>query len=478
MGPMTIRLKTRARRSSIVVVSLVALAAGVHAQVLPNGDAGIGAGIGEPNNATLGPAARAPLLTYGVDAGIGESDNVTLVATDKISQTIATADVDFAVKEQSRLLDVTAKGDFSYFDYLQNAYSSQLLGRFDGIGNVTLVPERLIWVVRDDFGQAALDPFTPVTPTNLEDINYFSTGPDLTMRFGGINFIDVSARYARAQYETSPFNSNRLLGSVAVGRDMSAGSTVSLNADTERVMFENTVLNTDFDRTSVFGRYELHGARTDFVGDLGATMINQAGVSTSGALAKVQLSRKVSSAAKLILSAGRDLTDGAASFSTQQAGASGINLTTPAALTSDSYTRTYASAGWQYVRHRTTLALTAGWEKDTYASQPSLDVTRPGAEFNIERQLTHAFSARLVGRWYKTDYPHAVVAAAVGSSNFEDGMVGAALTWRHGRGLEIRMRYDHDSHVVSSGSGGFGENRVFLTIGYRPRLTPELQEPL
>ena len=53
-------------------------------------------------------------MTYGVDAGVAESDNVTLVAKDKISQTMAIADVDFDYKQQSRLLDVDAKGDFSY----------------------------------------------------------------------------------------------------------------------------------------------------------------------------------------------------------------------------------------------------------------------------------------------------------------------------------------------------------------------------
>ena len=64
----------------------------------------------QPDNAAAAPAARTPLLTYGVDAGVGESDNVTLVSTDKISQTIAIADADFTVKEQSRLLDVNAAG--------------------------------------------------------------------------------------------------------------------------------------------------------------------------------------------------------------------------------------------------------------------------------------------------------------------------------------------------------------------------------
>jgi hypothetical protein len=124
-------------------------------------------------------AAHAETLNYGVDAGVGESDNVTLVASGKVSQTMALADVDFDFKEQSRRLDVDAKGYFTFLDYLQHAYSSQLIGRFDGAAHLALIPERLTWVLQDDFGQAALDPYTPLTPTNLENVNYLSTGPDL-----------------------------------------------------------------------------------------------------------------------------------------------------------------------------------------------------------------------------------------------------------------------------------------------------------
>src|ERR1700722_9454876 len=76
-------------------------------------------------------ATAAETLTYGVDAGVAESDNVTLVPTGKISQTMAVADVDFDLKQKSRLLDVDAKGDFTYLDYLQGAYNSQVIGRFD-----------------------------------------------------------------------------------------------------------------------------------------------------------------------------------------------------------------------------------------------------------------------------------------------------------------------------------------------------------
>src|SRR6202049_4466336 len=198
----------------------------------------------------LKSAAAAETLAYGVDVGVGESDNVTLVPTNKVSQTMALADVDFDFKKQSRLLDVNAKGYFTDINYLQGAYGNEVIGRFDGAAHVALIPERLTWALSDDFGQAALDPFTPTTPTNLENINYVSTGPDLNLRLGPTSFFNASARFARAQYQTSPFNSNRLIGNLAWGLQLSAQSSASLNGDTERVLFDNTALNTDFGRTS------------------------------------------------------------------------------------------------------------------------------------------------------------------------------------------------------------------------------------
>jgi hypothetical protein len=417
----------------------------------------------------LAPAisTAAETLNYGVDVGVAETDNVTLVPTDRVSQTMALTDLDFDYKQQSRLLDVDAKGNFTYLDYLQGAYSSQLIGRFDGAAHVTLIPERLSWVLSDDFGQAALDPFTPSTPTNLEYVNYVSTGPDLALHLGPASFFNMSARFARVQYETSPFNSNRALASLAWGMQLSAQSSVSLNADTERVMFENTALNTDFDRTNGFGRYEVHGARSDFTADLGATTISQGGTSTSGGLAKIELARKLSAAAKLTLAAGRDLTDASTSFSNLQGGAIGVIGAAPAAQTSNNYTSDYASIGWQYERNRTVIGVSGRWERDTYPGESTLDYTRSGAEFKVARKLTWAISAEIFGRYYKTDYPHSLVAPDSGSADFDGETIAAALTWRHGRGLEVKLRCEHSAQLAT-GINGYRENRAVLTVGYRP----------
>jgi len=415
-------------------------------------------------------------LAYGADVGVAESDNVTLVSTDKVSQTMAVADADFDYKKISRRLDVDAKGNFTYLDYLQGAYGSQLIGRFDGMAHLAIIPERIVWVLQDDFGQGALDAFTPVTPTNLENINYVSTGPDFALRFGANSYLNVSARYARAQYATSPFNSNRLLGNLAWGLQLSARSSVSLNGDTERAMFENTVLNSDFDRTNAFGRYEVHGARTDLSADLGATTIRQNGASTSGGLAKVDLTRKLSAAASLTASLGRALTDASTSFSSLQSGAIGVVGTAPAAQTSNNYTSNYASAGWHYERNRTTISLSGRWEKALYERVSVLDNTRSGAEFKVARRLTRALTAEVLGQYYKTDYARSLIAAQSGTSRFDDESVIAGLTWRHGRGLEVKLRCEHSARLTT-GIYSYRENRAILTIGYRPSTRRPESDP-
>lgn len=416
----------------------------------------------------LTSAVDAGTLTYGVDAGVGETDNVTLVPTDKISQTIAVADLDFDYKQQSARLDADAKGDFSYLDYLQGAYHNQLLGRFDGDATVALIRDRLTWTLQDDYGQAVLDPFTPVTPNNIETINYVATGPNLNLRLGGLSFLDLSARVAHADYETNPYTNNRISGNVAWGLQLSALSSVSLNVDSERVLFQNTLLNTDFDRTNVFLNYSLKGARTEISADVGATKVTAGGTSTNGGLGSLTLSRTLSPAAKLSLTLGHVLTDGTNSFASLQGGATGAITTAASAPTSGNYTSNYASLGWQYQRNRTTLALTARWERETYDGEPLLNHTLKSAEFRVARQMTRALAAEVAGRIYQTDYGRALVASDSGSPDTTTGTVSAGLTWRHGRGLEIKLRAEHTIYSVSAGDTGYHENRAFLTVGYRP----------
>jgi hypothetical protein len=452
------------------------------------------------------PTGKTPLLSYGADVGLGETDNVYLSSTNKVTQTIATADVDFVVNQPGRLLDVRAVGAFTDLSYLEGAFGNEFIGRFNGQVQYALIPERLTWVLRDDFGQATLDAFTAVTPNNLQQVNYVSTGPDLNLRLGGTGFLKASARYANAYYQTSPFDSNRLLATLGAGLQLSARSTVSLNGGAERVLFQNTAVNNDFDRYTAFARYEAQGARTSFGLNLGGTKIEQKGnatgvttvtepgtggttvtepstpvtvvaasaphdTTTTEPLAKLELGRALSPAMRLSFTAGRELTDASSSLATGAAGSIGTITYAPSPLTSDVYTATYASGGWQYVRNRTTINVSGRWERDRYPGAPEFNLNSNSVQVSIQRRLTPAFSATVIGNYYKSDYLNVALDPVLGSPESDTKMIGALVAWRQGRWLQVSLRYDHTSYSVAQGAGGYGENRIFLLVGYRPKTT-------
>ena len=426
---------------------------------------------------------------YGGDIGFGHSDNISLVPNDKISENMAVADVNFSLNQSGSRLQDSLKGNFSYFDYLEHTYGNDLIGRFDGSASFGIVPERVTWTVQDHFGQGQVDAFGAPTPNNIQNINYFSTGPNFTLRFGGTTFLDLTARYGRVQFGASPFDSDRLLGGFELGEDLSARSSLGFNVNSERVLFTNTADNTDFDRNSAFFDYQLHGARTELDLRAGLTRVSAGDFSTSSPLGLLDINRKTSPASSVELTAGHDLTDASASFANLQSGALNTIGVTQAAVTSDVYTVTFAQLAWRYTRDRTSFSLSARWEKDTYGDQPlqgvnligsaiteditnaaSLDQSRRGAEFSINEQLTRTFAVQVLGSYYATDYLHSDFLAGNAGTNFDDGRIGAGLTWREGRALVVQLRYDHIARIVGGvGSGtGYQENVLFLTVGYQP----------
>lgn len=416
----------------------------------------------------LGPAP-AELTRFGIAAGVGETDNVNLSSTNPKSQTIAAADLDFDLRRSGSRLDASALGNFTDLYYLQGAYSNQVLGRFDGLATAKLWSDRLRWVVADDFGEEQTDPFAVITPVNLERVNVFSTGPDLTLRPSYASFITLDARYNQISYQRSPFDGHNLVGSAEIGRQLSPLSSLSLVAQAEELRFDNTTVNTDYNRREAYGRYRIQGARTAVDVQLGATQANDVVSSwKTSPLARLLLTRGVSPFSVITLGGGREYTDAAGSFSSLRSGAGGGIVVAPASQTTGNYLRTYGSAGWQFARLRTTFGLTGNWERDTYDLQPIYDGTRADVELNLGRALTPRLSVNVSGSADRYEYLN---------QGFTDkfGTVGAGFVYRPGRWVIIYARYDHAFRRSSAAAGApllvgarYDENRAFVMIGYRP----------
>jgi hypothetical protein len=463
-------MMTPAKRLAATLGIGLAICCAARAQTVTN-DVTTGAVVPEytvvPAPATT---VRNQTVTVGVTVGLGETDNIFLTPNNQKTQTIALTGVDFGWIRTGSAFDANVTGNFDYLDYLQGAYGSQLLGRFDGLTNLSLFDDHLKWYLQDDFGEGQLNPYTPATPGNLEQVNFFMTGPEVTLHPLSETVLEFGARYALATYQTSPFNGNRATENVLLERLLSDNSNVALGAEMEELRFDDTAINSDYDRSKAYVRYSLTGARTQVTAAAGVARNDDGGAWASTPLVQLNLTHQLTTHTTLYLNAGRDFTDAADTFSDLRAGAAGGIVVAPVALTTEDYLRNYGTAGVLVSGLRTTLGATAYWERDTYAIDDTFNVTRGSLELRATRQLSATLSGDVFGLLLQSRY-------------FDQGgeingrAIGADVSWRAGRTLEVAGRYSHTFQGTSGGGYGYAANTVFVTVTYRP-LQADQQLPL
>jgi len=397
--------------------------------------------------------------TYTLEAGAGHSDNITRVDSGEIDETIATLGLDLSMEvERSRFTaDVDINAD--YYEYLEDTFDSEVVGAGSALLNFSLVPDRLNWRFDDYFGQQSNDPFSPVTPETRESVNYFSTGPDLLLRFGPVG-MRVFAQYSLASYETSPIDNERMAGGFSIGRPGTSGQGLSFNAAYESVAFNDQPAN-DFDRLSSYLGYGISGARTEIRVEGGYTWLKpDVGEESDAPRFLLNVQRELTRYSTLTLSAGTQLTDSSAALSSSVDGSGGGSGAPIVTATADPYQNDHASLTWGFNRHRTSLNIGVDWDDDEYENQAALDRTMTSINVAIDRRLGARIGAGLSARFMDEDFD----TAGLGAKTDE---YSAWLTWDIGQSVGLRLTLERSDRDTSTGTGNYVDNRGFLTIYYQ-----------
>jgi hypothetical protein len=408
----------------------------------------------------------AEYTNYDVSAGLGETDNVGYSRTDRKAQTLSAVNAFFDFIRSGSHLDLNAVGNFSDTDYLEGAYSNQLLGRFDGLADLTLWEHHFKWLVRDDYGDQQVDVLQSLTPVNLQRINVFSTGPELTLQPTLTTFVEMQGIYSRNSWQDEPFSGNTETGTLTAGRQLSPASTVSLVAEVLEERFDNTSVeaaNVDYQVREYYGRYAVAAARTRIDLQAGLAQANDRGSWSSTPLLRVSLSRSVSPFSRVSIAGGREYSNAMGSFASLANGVTGGIPVGSATQTTGNALRTYGDLTWSYHRQRTSVDVITNWEREGYDVQSKFDFTQTDIGLNLRRQLSPRLSANITATVDRGQY---------GSQGFTNtyGTVGAGLVYHPGRWIVVYGRYDHQFRRSSGVTQSFGydENRIFVMIGYYP----------
>ena len=394
---------------------------------------------------------------YQIQVGVIESDNIERLPTGGSDETVGVEELGFTWHEKRPYLDADIDADVSHLDYFQHSYGSEFVGNFLGLADFKLAPQLFSWSFADNFGQAPLDPLAPITPGNRENLNYFSTGPTLSLPLGQSTSLAVSGQYGRMDYQRSPLDNISLTGAIGLTHELSQYSSISINARAERVDFANDQLNPDFDRQEAFVRFDTKGSRTELGVDLGYSHLEMLGTGTNTPLARLELSRRVTPSSTVGIALGHDYSDGADSFRLVQTMGGATLNTLPILAAGAPFESNYATLQWNFTRTRTTLNLAASYYRDRYQTDAALNNERTVVDGRAARQITPTLQLSL------TEY---LVRWEFTGENATATDSGLQLAWRAGNHVSIFLAY-----YLSKGSSNiptfqYTENRLWLSIGY------------
>ncbi|MGH8177840.1 MAG: outer membrane beta-barrel protein [Steroidobacter sp.] len=401
-------------------------------------------------------------LIWSLEGGAEHTDNVGRSAVDEESETVGIAALSFQLNTDRPRLDANVGAHLEYRDYLDDAFDSEVVGGVDGLVSYAFIPERFIWVATDNFGQIANERAQVDTPENRQNVNYFSTGPDIIFPLGGRTLLQLGGRISDAYYENTEEDNQSLTGSLALIRQLSDLTSLSLNGSTSETEYDEDQLFGDYRLDQAFVRLAATGVRTTFSADAGYTAVDLDGESSDGLLARVEASRLVGSRSRIGLSAGTEFATAGEAFRRDQ-GITGIETGADDATTaSDPYQLDYAYLTWNTDWERS--AFTAGLNARSEAHEVQTDADRDayGATVGVSRQLSRRLDAHLSAGYTEEEFVNA-------DFNFDEWTVGVGLTWLLGDRVSFNVRFDHMEGSSDDGTRDFEENRAYIGIAYSRR---------
>jgi len=428
-----------------------------------------------------------------VDGGVLYTDNVFLQPGSGHGATLGLLGLEGDIGEQRPRFDYRLSTDVALVKYLPADFEAQPSGYLDGAARLFIVPGLFSWTGRDTYSQVALSQFQPITPDNLESINYASTGPRLTLlpTLRTSLVVDVTYSYVYSSSKSPLYvnvDNHRYAGDITLSRAFSDTSSAYINASSEKVDFTDQVDNTNFREDQAKAGYSLRDARTALDLSAGYEKLHELGVTTTSSVVgpgqsaqsqaprgtqwRVDLSRVIRPTQRVSVHASKQITDTSSLFrlNVDQA----VPTTVPnRILTGQAFSYRDIGVTWRIEGRRTAFQIDAVDISQRYRATPTLDADSKVVLALLARQLSPVLNWDIGGNYEHDDY------TAGGRRSSWSALT--SLRWSVGERLRLRFLYAHSAQVQPSYHvNEFGLVAYYTVIGARPtdapaELTPQMQ---
>ncbi len=425
-----------------------------------------------------------------VDAqtGLIYTDNVALTRNGT-GDTLAMLGLVADTSRQGPRLEYHLDSDITFIKYLKEEFQTRPYGYLDGDLDFKIIPGFFSWTARETYADAVILPTQPVTPDNLEGINFATTGPRFTLRPTLRTTITINGAYSYIDSSSqSPLYVNvdnrRYAGDATINEAVSNTTSVYLGGSWQKVSFVDKTINTNFTEDQGTLGYRYADART--VLDISAgyaklrvgpqtTTVTVVGGQTrqetidespSGATYRLELSRLISPTQRVSFHALQQVADAANMFRLNVDGPV-VSILPDRIASGDPFTDREFGLDYRFQASRTALDVALLDVSERYKINPASDRDIKVLSALVARQLTPVLNWEIGLNYQRQNY-----SSTSGTFN----QIGAltSLRWQIGERLGLRFIYAHSSLNPHR----YDENQVGVTVSYALVGTAQANSPL
>ncbi len=408
-----------------------------------------------------------PVMAYSLVPMVGVDievhSNATKDDVNEIEDTIIKPYFGFSIADQTELFLIDMKVHLEQKRYKDKTYSDSEIPDIDAYLGWKVIPGRVLWSFEDSASRGLIDVAARSVPSNFQNVNVFSTGPDVLFSRTAIKAV-AKLRYNDVTFSERDDDNTALAGSLFLERELNAYSRLGGVLYHQDTTYDSS-LNDDYKLSQMYLLYDR---------DLpyGGLQINLGANSFSN---RLNDRTEPYGLVSLRYSPGGSLSAGAsyrARFSDP-----GANLATPALTTLENIQTGQIFSGLisgstANPYQQDVFSLYLGYEMGKYSSsfnyynetdeyfgaQEDRDLSGASIDFGIE--LFAGLDLSFIARRTDTEFATSLV-------NDTTDVMALKLNYELVRGLFLNVGFGSENRDSSDPSREYEDNIVFAGIGYR-----------
>ncbi len=410
--------------------------------------------------AALSTSAVALELTAGVGLSSEYSSDVALQIVGEQPDVTHTVDLGVGIAHQEGAGNLAVNAGLRSLYYSRETFTDTQFLSLMVNGNWEAIKSRLDWQLQNRFSQQRINALDPDVPTNLQDINVFNFGPQITLWLNRKQRLLINPRFQRNYYEVSIADSQQYALTASWVNRLRKAMTLSLNTafsdvryDVVPADYQSTTVNLGVAGTWSRSEYDLRYGVTAVEREVGAT---QRGNTFSG-----NWIYSMSNTMTVSLNLASQYTEAGSAFLTSATTADDFSDTADQQVTAGAVRNTSAALSLaKRFRHLTVTARVQARQLDYTSAVVDRDINL--ASLNTAYRHTARLSSALAYRLTQTELLD-------GSRDDDVRSLIYTLQYRLSRTLNTTLRLRTSRRDSSDANSVYDESALMLSLRYAYR---------